>query len=317
MRLVKFAVLLSAAWLSHANATAGELTLFSDGAFQGRQVTVRDGARDLTDLNFNDRAASMVIRSGRWEVCVDSDFRNCRVLDAGRYASLERLNYNISSVREVGGGAYADGNDYDNNGRDDGRWNDQQGGRNVPVMLYNSANFGGRNMAVQREVRDLERAGFNDQAESMVIRSGQWEFCEDRDYGGRCRVYGPGEYRRLDRDMRRSISSIRMVGRDTNRGRDRGYGYGNGGRDEGTRRDGVELFSSPGFSGDRVPVRDEIRTLEQMNFNDRAGSLIVTSGTWEFCEHADFRGQCMTYGPGRYDRLGALQFQISSMRRVR
>lgn len=321
MRLVKLAVLFSAAWLSHASATAGELTLFSDGGFQGRQVTVRDGVRDLNDLGFNDRAVSMVIRSGRWEVCVHADFRDCRVLDAGQYANLERMSNNISSVREVGGGGYAGGNAYGGNGRDDGRWNGQAGGQNAPVILFNGANFGGRNMAVQSEIRDLDRTGFNDQAASLMIRSGQWEFCEHRDYGGRCRVYGPGEYRNLDREMRSSISSIRMVGRDTNRGRDRGnangYGYGSGGRDDYNRRDGVELFASPGFSGDRMPVRDEIRNLDQVNFNDRAGSLIVTAGTWEFCEHADFRGQCLTYGPGRYDRLGGLQFQISSMRRVR
>ncbi|UUZ50089.1 beta/gamma crystallin family protein [Massilia sp. B-10] len=64
-------------------------------------------------------------------------------------------------------------------------------------------------------------------------------------------------------------------------------------------------------------MRDEVRTLVDFDFNDRAGSLIVYSGQWEFCQHADFRGQCMVYGPGRYDRLGSLDNQISSIRRVR
>ncbi len=303
MRSIQFAVLLSAAWLTHASATAGELTLFSDSGLQGRQVTVRDEVRDLNQLNFNDRAASMVIRSGRWEVCVHADFRDCSVFDAGQYTRLDRMSNNISSVREIGGG---------NSG---GNYGGNYGGgnRNDAVMLFSNTNFGGREMAVTSEIRDLDRTGFNDQAASIVIRSGQWEFCEHRDFGGQCRVYGPGEYRSIDRGLTRNVSSIRMVGRDSRGRGDRDYRGGS----ETNRRDGVELFVSPGFSGERIPVRDEVRNLEQIDFNDRAGSLIVSGGTWEFCEHADFGGRCMTYGPGRYDRLGRLQYQISSMRRVR
>jgi hypothetical protein len=300
MRTVKLALLLSAAWLTHASASAGELTLFSDSGLQGRQVTVRDQVRDLTQLDFNDRAGSMVIRSGRWEVCVHADFRDCSVYETGQYTRLDRLSNNISSVREIGG-ANTGGNYGGNYGGNAG------GKRNEAVVLFSNTNFGGREMAVQSEIGDLDRTGFNDQAASIVIRSGQWEFCEHRDFGGQCRVYGPGEYRSLDRGLSRNISSIRMVGRDSR---------GRGGRDNG-RRDGVELFVSPGFSGERIAVRDEVRNLDQRNFNDRAGSLIVAGGTWEFCEHADFGGRCLTYGPGRYDRLGRLQYQISSLRRLR
>jgi hypothetical protein len=132
----------------------------------------------------------------------------------------------------------------------------------------------------------------------------------DAIFEGDCRVYGPGEYRNLDRAFYRSISSARMVSDD--RGGDRGRG-----RDQRRSRDGVEMFSTGGFSGERVQVRDEVRNMEQLDFNDRAGSLIVYTGQWEFCQHANFLGQCLTYGPGRYDRLGGLTNQISSMRRVR
>jgi hypothetical protein len=130
--------------------------------------------------------------------------------------------------------------------------------------------------------------------------------CVHYNFGGQCRVFGPGEYRNLDRTFNRSITSVRMVGQ------------GGGRRDDGNgRRDGVELFSAPGFGGERIQVNEEIRDLNRANFNDRAGSLVVYSGQWTFCEHSEFQGQCVTYGPGRYDRLGSLNNQISSLRRVR
>lgn len=328
-RPLKLALLLSSAWLSQAAATAGELTLFSGAGFQGREVTVRESTRDLVPLGFNDRSASMIIRSGRWEVCVDADFRNeCRVFEPGEYRSLGRLANTISSVREIEGGRgdYLDDNRADDRDRRDERDNDyrddDRDGRadgsgyrrrnQAPsVQLFDGTGLRGRSVALRSDTADLVPLGFNDTAQSMVIEAGTWEFCQHRNYGGECRVFGPGEYRNLDRAFHRSITSARVVAQDGNRGRGRDD-------DDRGRREGVELFSSAGFGGERVQVRDEVRKLDQQyNFNDRAGSLIVYSGQWEFCRDADFRGQCMTYGPGRYDRLGGLHNAISSLRRVR
>jgi hypothetical protein len=327
-RHVKLALLLSSAWLSQAAAHAGELTLFSGAGFQGREVTVREATRDLVPLGFNDRAASMIIRSGRWEVCVDADYRNeCRVFEPGEYRNLDRMANTISSVREIEGGRgdyrndnradYRDrlderDNDYrDNDYRDDDR--DGRGHRRryqaPSVQLFDTPGLRGRSVALRGDTADLVPLGFNDAARSMVIEAGSWEICQHRNYGGECRVFGPGEYRYLDRAFQRSITSARVVAQEGGRGRD---------DDERGRREGVELFSSAGFGGERVQVRDEVRKLDQQyNFHDRAGSLIVYSGQWEFCRDADFRGQCMTYGPGRYDRLGSLHNAISSIRRVR
>lgn len=295
-RHVKLALLLSFAWLSQAAAHAGELTLFSRDGFQGGQLTVREPVRNLTDRGFNDRAQSMIIQSGRWEVCVDSDFRDCRVLEPGEYRNLERLANNISSMREVGGG-YANGN-----GQDDER--------SAPVMLFDAPQLRGRGFGLRDDVQDLSRTGFNDMTQSMLIQSGRWEVCVHADFRGPCRVFGPGQYRNMDRTFFRSISSVRQVGND-NRRDDRGQ------RGERRRDAGVELFAAPGFGGERTAVREELRNLEEIGFNDRAGSLIVFGGQWEFCEHSEFRGRCQTYGPGRYERLGSLQFEISSIRRVR
>lgn len=95
------ALLLGAAMTAEL-AGAGELTLYTRDDFAGRSLSVRNGAADLRERDFNDTAQSVRVRVGYWEVCEDVDFRGrCRTLGPGEYASLERLSNRISSVREV------------------------------------------------------------------------------------------------------------------------------------------------------------------------------------------------------------------------
>jgi hypothetical protein len=61
-------------------------------------------------------------------------------------------------------------------------------------------------------------------------------------------------------------------------------------------------------------ITDTVTNFSDIGFNDRTRSMIVTAGTWEACEHADFRGACQVYAPGRYANLGAFGGRISSMR---
>jgi uncharacterized protein YcfJ len=57
-----------------------------------------------------------------------------------------------------------------------------------------------------------------------VVRSGNWQVCQDADFNGRCVVLRPGEYRSLaDVGLEKNISSVRRV--------EDGYGS-NGGRDD-------------------------------------------------------------------------------------
>lgn len=190
------------------------------------------------------------------------------------------------------------------------------------ITLFADSDFRGGRVTLQRNARDLNDFGFNDRASSLVVRSGVWQLCEHRDFGGYCAEFGPGEYRTLPR-FNDSISSVREI--DDGRGRDRGdrsdRGDREGWRDErrggGGRGDSVQLFAGPGFRGERAVVGNEVRSMEQVGFNDRASSIIIREGRWEFCEHADFRGQCIVLGPGEYGSLDRMNNGISSMRRVR
>ncbi|MET0320449.1 MAG: beta/gamma crystallin family protein [Duganella sp.] len=186
------------------------------------------------------------------------------------------------------------------------------------IALFTDDNFRGPSITLRDSVPDLVRRGFNDRASSVVVRSGTWELCEHANFGGQCRVLERGEYRRLE-GFNDEVSSVREIqDRGGDRGRDRGdrNGWGGGGR--GDRRDeSVTMFEQADFRGRQVELNRDIRTLNDVGFNDRAGSIIVRDGVWEACEDADYRGRCMTLRPGRYDHLDRMNNNISSLRRVR
>jgi hypothetical protein len=201
------------------------------------------------------------------------------------------------------------------------------------LTLFADADFRGARVTIDRDAPDLNRIGFNDRVSSIVVRSGVWQVCEHAGFGGYCAEFGPGEYRNLPR-FNDNISSVREVtrgGRDYRDDRDGGWrgdrddrrgddrrgddrrGDGRDYRDE--RGGAVQLFAGPRFQGPEISLSGDARMLN--DFNDRASSLIIREGRWEFCEHADFRGQCVVYGPGRYAFLDQMTGRISSMRRVR
>ena len=94
--------LASAACALTSVADAADLTLYSDGDFQGRPLNVVIDMRQLGSLNFNDRASSVVIEKGAWILCSDEDFAGkCVTLEPGRYGSLRDLGLDdtVTSVR--------------------------------------------------------------------------------------------------------------------------------------------------------------------------------------------------------------------------
>jgi beta/gamma crystallin len=83
-------------------AGAADLTLYTDGDFQGRPLNVIIDMKQLGSMNFNDRASSVVIEKGAWVLCTGEDFSgNCVTLEPGRYGSLKELGLDktITSVR--------------------------------------------------------------------------------------------------------------------------------------------------------------------------------------------------------------------------
>lgn len=80
------------------------------------------------------------------------------------------------------------------------------------ATLYEHDEFRGASLSAQQRISDLNGAGFNDRASSLVIQGQRWEVCEDNRFNGRCVVLGPGRYSSLSAmGLNDRISSLRVV----------------------------------------------------------------------------------------------------------
>ncbi len=89
------------ALVASASASA-QITFYEGEGYRGRAFSTDRPIRDLERRGFNDRAASVVVDRGQWEVCEDARFEGrCVLLRRGSYESLREtgLSRNISSVR--------------------------------------------------------------------------------------------------------------------------------------------------------------------------------------------------------------------------
>jgi hypothetical protein len=243
------ALVLAATSLAATGALA-EIRLYEHAKFGGAHVTLRSSSADISGTGFNDKTSSIVVTSGRWEVCTESDFRGtCIVLTRGEYPQLQsNMNDRISSAREAGGSDDRRSSRGDGDGRGDRGWDGQRrdgdgrgdrawdgprrdgdgrgdrgwdGRRDAPsrvapgrgeagLELYADADFGGESVRIDRDTADLARANFNDRATSAVVTGGVWEICSDARFAGKCSVYRPGQYARLG-GLSRQVSSVRRV----------------------------------------------------------------------------------------------------------
>lgn len=91
------------ALLVSAHAVA-QITFYEGEGFRGRSFTTDTRIWNMDRNGFNDRASSVVVDRGRWEVCEDARFEGrCVILRRGSYDSLRGmgLDNRISSVRPV------------------------------------------------------------------------------------------------------------------------------------------------------------------------------------------------------------------------
>ena len=198
----------------YGNRGGAGLVLFEHGEFRGSALPVNSAIPNMSDYRFNDKASSFQVRSGRWEVCSDGNFRGqCRLLEASAGAlSYIGMTDKISSVRPAGYG-------YD---RNDGRWGDRNrpdygnpgyaGGRGADIVLFEHSDFRGRSFPLDGDIPSLYQTGLNDKVSSIAINRGRWQVCTDGYFRGECRI--------LDRSisgltyirLNDKITSIRRVG---------------------------------------------------------------------------------------------------------
>jgi len=202
-------------------AQAAEITIYKQPNFAGGEQTFNRDYTSLQGSGIYDQSKSVVVRSGRWQVCSQPDFQgDCQVLERGQYASLpQQLNGRIESMREVtqvadaerhnrwnweGGGWRERQDRYADNRRSDDRY--AYGGHGALVLFAE-----GNSTRYDRDVDSFARTPYRDGAERMVISEGRWELCAMPDYRGICRTFDPGVYSNLGR-FGSQIGSIRRVG---------------------------------------------------------------------------------------------------------
>jgi uncharacterized protein YcfJ len=80
------------------------------------------------------------------------------------------------------------------------------------VTFFEHEGFKGRSFNTQKDVRNLERAGFNDRASSVLVVGSRYEVCENGRFEGRCVVLRPGRYPSLAAmGLNDRVSSVRAV----------------------------------------------------------------------------------------------------------
>ena len=95
---------LALAGLTIATQAIAQVTFYEREDFEGRSFSTSRPVSNMERFGFKDRASSLMVTGGRWEVCEDARFRGqCMILRPGRYASLSAMGMNnrISSVRTV------------------------------------------------------------------------------------------------------------------------------------------------------------------------------------------------------------------------
>ena len=216
-------------------AQAAEMTIFQGPDFRGPSYTLKGNA-NLGDIDFQNKVSSIVVRSGTWDVCTEPDLAGqCATLYPGEYPVLNsRLNNRIESMRVV----------------DRQVMHGRQG-----VVIYSQPNFSGKAVDLKGDAASLVPHGIQDQASSIKIRAGRWEFCTQPNFAGDCVTLASGDYPTLEQRLNHRIESVREVDRamadrsepsyrrqrdyasgernydyrerDTNRNRDYGNSYNN------------------------------------------------------------------------------------------
>ncbi|MEO8190566.1 MAG: beta/gamma crystallin-related protein [Acidobacteriota bacterium] len=273
------------------------ITVFEDVGYRGRNATIRDEVSNLSDYHLNDRVSSFRIARGEfWEVCEHKDFGGrCAVFSADE-PDLRRVSWDdqITSVRRVRRDRREE--------RGRGRGYAERPRERFGIVMFEEEDLRGARREFEREETDL----YGGRVSSLDVR-GSWEICDRPSFRGRC-VTVSGEVPSLrSYGMQNRIASARPL-----RG-DRGDGRGSPPPDLENPR--LILHSRTNFRGESHELTDADREIS--DFNDRAQSATVEGGTWEVCEHKEFRGRCVTLRNSVPD-LGAygLRDAISSARPI-
>ncbi|MEO7275630.1 MAG: beta/gamma crystallin-related protein, partial [Vicinamibacterales bacterium] len=171
------------------------LTLYSDDRFRGSTRRITGTTSSLG--SFNDRAQSLRISGGVWDVCEDIDFSKCRTVDRD-LSSLSGLGLDkrISSVRPAFGRGGGGGGFPPPNSR-------------RRLVIYDRDQYRGGAQTYDGAVDRLGSVG--SRAQSVQV-SGSWQLCDGPQFTGRCVTVSQNVPNLVSYGMRNGVASARPVG---------------------------------------------------------------------------------------------------------
>jgi hypothetical protein len=234
------------------------LILFSGANYTGDAVNIFDPIHALPDIRFNDRARSVAVLSGAWEICEHSDFTGrCVFLREDvpdlRYFDLEG---DVSSVRPI----------YE--------YTDAEHG----LMFVRDESGYIRYADAVRYGNDDYDYGYGRTTRVEVYHYGYSPAYRSYGYYDPLAGYGPYGFGY----SRGGYNTYRTYHRE--RPPLRGH-YG-------ARDADATLYVDSNGRGASLGINRGVKDLSRFRFNDNVSSLNIKSGKWEVCEHANFQGRC-------------------------
>ncbi|HEV8692224.1 MAG TPA: beta/gamma crystallin-related protein [Ideonella sp.] len=264
---------------------AAPIELYEQPRFRGMALGLDRANANLADYGFDNKALSIIVRNGSWELCTEAQFRgSCLVVGPGESATLPpALQRSLSSVRPKDAGVG------DSAGADTA----------AAVVLYDDGDFSGKSLAVNGPIASLGKLGMGDRVSSVEVRRGHWQLCEDSGYHGNCIMLEPGRHH-LSGAMHDEVSSIRpLFGPNDQPLPDTG---------------GLTLYENADLSGRSLLVTGPTEYLGRLGFGDTASAVEVHAGLWDICTDSVYKGRCITLGPGRHALTGGMHDRASSVR---
>ena len=259
------------------------LILFSGPDYSGEAVNIFDPIHALPDIRFNDRARSVAVLSGAWEICEHSDFTGRCVLLREDVPDLRYfdLDGDVSSVRPI----------YE--------YTDAAHG----LMFVRDSGGYIRYADATRYGQDDYDYGYGRSTRIEVYHYGYSPAYRSYGYYDPLAGYGPYGFGY----SRGGYNTYRAYHRE--RPPLRGH-YG-------ARDADATLYIDSKGRGASLGINRGVKDLSRFRFNDNVSSLNIKSGKWEVCEHANFKGRCeiIDASTGKLNGL-RLNDNISSIRPV-
>jgi hypothetical protein len=293
---------LAAACLS-APARAQDVELYDQPDFRGVRLTLSAATPDLAAYGVGGRVASVVVKRGQWEFCTQPQFGGA-CISVGPGPLRAAAPGTCAATCQQPARAAGTGNCRGMAPRPDAaqRASGTAGHRPVQRRVQRSRRW----RCARRYARPAGSVRFQrHRPTSVEVRSGSWDLCNDGGFAGACLRLGPGRHL-LPPGFRGAVSSVRPApGSPSLPPTSAPVGA-----------PALVLHEHSHFGGRQLAFQGPESRLDDADFNDTASAVEIFRGRWQLCEHIDFGGRCVVFGPGRHVLSGGFQDAVSSLRPV-